>query len=374
MSNQKKLKILFIGDYSNLHTTLARELKRNGHEANVLSDKCGYMNLSTDFFLKRSPGIGGNFKYLFDLFNLLPKLKNYDVVQLINTNFLSLKPQKIKYFFDILKKQNKSVFLTLAGNDYNFVKACNDAKIFRFSEFKIGEEFSPGHLANPDHLYGWLSPANKHWSEYLLENISGAMAVLPEYHMPVKDILGERVAFTNLPIDFSELPPCHHRFLDNKVNIMVGMRSGFEDMKGTKILYNIAEEIEKDLKDKVKVDLVQDVAFSEFLKRVSKSDIILDQLYSYSPAMTALYGMSMGKVVATGAQQEYYNYIGNPEIKPIFSLSPFDKNIKERLINLIDDRNEILLRGEQGLDLVKRENDSRIVAEKFVNHWCNFLN
>ncbi|MCH5235401.1 MAG: hypothetical protein J1E16_08890 [Muribaculaceae bacterium] len=365
------MKILFIGDYSNLHTTLARELRRMGHQADVLSDRCGHMNLSTDFYLKRTPGIIGGFKYLFELFNLLPLLRNYDVVQLINTNFLSLKPQKYKYFYDILKKQNGSIFLTLAGNDYYFCKACYDAKLFRFSEFKIGEEFAPGHLAKPEHLYGWISNANKNWADYLLENINGAMAVLPEYEMPVKGILGEKVKFTNLPVDFSELPSNPVHFSDDKVNIFVGMRSGYEDMKGSKILYKIAKELEDEMPEKVKTDLVKDLPFNEFLNRLAKTDIVLDQLYSYSPAMTALYAMGLGKVVGTGAQPEYYEYIGNSTEQPLLSLSPFDKDIKERLVNLIENKNEILKRGEQGRNIALKHNDSRLVAQRFLDHWQN---
>lgn len=369
------MKILFIGDYSNLHTTLARELRRMGHQADVMSDGCGHMKLSTDIYIKREPGIFGGARYLYDLFSLLPHLKDYDVVQLINTNFLSLRPQKIKYFFDRLKEQNKSMFLTLAGNDYYYCKACYDGKLFRFSEFKVGDKFAPGHLANPGHLFGWMNHANKLWAEYLLQNIDGVMAVLPEYEMPVKGILGEKMIFTNLAIDFNELKVEPVHFSGDKVNLMVGMRSGHEEMKGAKILFKIAKEIEEEMPDKVNVNLAKDLPFKDFLDMVAKSDIILDQLYSYSPAMTALYGMSLGKVVATGAQPEYYQAIGNPSDRPLFSLSPLDskEDIKQRLINLILDRDKIVELGEQSKKIVKENNASSIVASRFLSHWDKTL-
>lgn len=370
------MKILFIGDYSNLHTTLARELRKMGHQADVLSDGCNHMKLDTDFFVERKPGFFNSFKYLFDLFSLLPKLKDYDVVQLINTNFLNLKPQKIKYFYDRLKEQNKSMFLTLAGNDYYFCKACLDAKIFKFSEFKVGNEFSEGHKQNPGHLYGWVSHSNKIWAEYLLKDISGALAVLPEYEMPVKDILGDKVAFTNLPIDFSELKVTPTHFEGDKVNILVGMRSGFEDMKGARKLHKMALEIEAEMPEKVKVHLAKDLPFKEFLEMLAKSDIVLDQLYSYSPAMTALYGMALEKVVATGGQPEYYQSIGNPIEQPIFTISPLEKeeDLKKRLIELINDRDRILELGKQGRNLVLNNNKAEFVAKKFLDHWQKYGN
>lgn len=365
------MKILFIGDYSNLHTTLAHELRKIGHQVHLISDGCGHMNLKTDIFLKRMPGIWGGVRYLYNLFELLPSLKNYDVVQLINSNFLSLKPQRIKYFFDRIKEQNKSVFLTLAGNDYFYCKACLEAKLFRFSEFKIGQDFSEAHKKNPEVLYGWLSNANKIWAKYLLENINGAMAVLPEYHMPVKDILGEKLTFTNLPIDFSEIPQETISFKDEKVNILVGMRSGFEDMKGVKNLYKIAKEIQTEISDKVSLRVAKDLPFREFLDKVSNSDIILDQLYSYSPAMTALYGMALGKVVCTGAQPEYYEYIGNPETRPLITLSPTDTDIKERIIKLINNREDIQQKGRDSKTLALLNNNSTIVVQRFLNHWVS---
>lgn len=331
------------------------------------------MKLRPDIYLKREPGVLGGIKYLYNIFELLPRLKEYDVVQLINTNFLNLKPQKIKYFFDRLKEANGSVFLTLAGNDYYFCKACIDAKIFRFSEFKVGDEFTPAHLKNPGHLYGWISRVNKIWAEYLLENITGAMAVLPEYEMPVKEILGDKVVMTNLPIDFSELPQNPVHFADDKVNLMVGMRSGYEDMKGARKLLSIAQGIEEEMPDKVSLKVAHDLPFKDFLSLVANSDIVLDQLYAYSPAMTALYGMSLGKVVGTGAQPEYYEAIGNPEVRPIFSLTPFDKDIKERLVNLINNRDEIVRMGQQSREIALKNNDAALVASKFLSHWNSML-
>ena len=366
------MRILFIGDYSNLHTTLAQELRKMGHQADVLSDKCGYMDLEANIYLKREPGIKGGFKYLYDLFSLLPRLKDYDVVQLINTNFFILRPPKIKYFYDRLKEQNRSMFLTLAGNDYYYVKACYDAKIFRFSEFKTGNNFTAAAMEEPQHMYGWMSHANKRLAEYLYEDITGAMAVLPEYDMAGKPLLGERLAFTNLPINFSQLPPSSN-FSDGKVTLFMAMRSGVEHWKGTRQLYKIAQEIEQEMPDKVKVELARDLSLQEFLSRMSKSDIVLDQLYAYSPAMTALYAMGMGKVAATGAQPEYYDYIDYHETEPIFSLSPFDNDIKERLIKLIDDREMILRNGEKSKEIALHYNDASIVTKKFIDHWNKFL-
>lgn len=47
------MKILFVGDYSNLHACMAAELRRRGHEVDVMSDRCTYLGTHADFFIER---------------------------------------------------------------------------------------------------------------------------------------------------------------------------------------------------------------------------------------------------------------------------------------------------------------------------------
>lgn len=366
------MKILFIGDYSNLHACLAGELRCRGHEVSVLSDRCSYMNTHADIFLERRPGMAGGAKYLYDLFTLLPKLRGYDAVQLINSNFLKLRPGKIKYFYDRLREQNGAMFLTLAGNDYFFVKACADGKLFRFSEFKNGERATRFLEETPHRMYGWISDANRRWSEYLYEDIAGAMSVLPEYDMAARPVLGDRVAFTNLPIDLSSLP---YSPLDTSMplKLFVGMRSGMETQKGTSLLLDIARELETEYPGKVVAEKVQDVSLQEYLHRMRESHIVLDQLYSYSPATNALQAMALGRVAASGAQPEFYEYIGNPEAHPVIALSPSDTDIKERLGRLVENPAPLHEMSREGRRLVEANNDVKVVADRFLAHWQKLM-
>ncbi len=362
------MKILFIGDYSNLHACLAAELRRRGHEVTVMSDGCGHMKTRADIYIERKPGIAGGMRYLYRLFSLLPSLKGYDVVQLINSNFLSLRPGKIKYFFDALKGENGSMFLTLAGNDYYFVKACAQGEIFRFSEFMAGDKPTEFHRMNPSRLYGWISEANRRWSEYLYEKIDGAMSVLPEYDMAARGVLGERLHFTNLPVDLASLPWTE---LDTEgpLRLFVGIRGGMELQKGTGRLLEIARKLEREMPGKVTAQCARDLTLTEYLRLMRQSHVVLDQLYSYSPATNALQAMALGRVAASGAQPEYYSYIGDPEERPVISLSPLDGDIEERLRAFAADPEPLREMGRQGRRLVERHNDVRIVADRFLDVW-----
>ncbi len=362
------MKILFIGDYSNLHACLAAELRRKGHDVTVMSDKGVYMNTHADIFLERTPGPLGGAKYLYRLFSLLPQLKGYDAVQLINSNFLHLRPGKIKYFFDHLRRQNGSMFLTLAGNDYYFVKACAAARMFRFSEFKVGDKPTELLDSNPAYMYGWISDANRRWSEYLYENIDGAMAILPEYDMAAREVLGDRLKFTNLPVDLSSLP-YSPLTIDGPLRLFIGMRGGMEIQKGTAKMLAVCKDLEREMPGKVEVECVRNLSLSEYLQRMKNSHIVLDQFYSYSPATNALQAMALGKVAGSGGQPEYYEYIGNPESRPVFCLSPLEPDLKERLAAFASDPSPLFEMSRESRKLVETHNDVRKVADRFVAHW-----
>ena len=84
------MKILLIGEYSNVHTTLAKGLRALGHQVCVMSDGDSWKNYPRDIDVARQPGKIGGVKLLTKVYSLLPKLKGYDIVQLINPMFLEL--------------------------------------------------------------------------------------------------------------------------------------------------------------------------------------------------------------------------------------------------------------------------------------------
>ncbi len=367
------MKILFFGDYSNLHACLAKELRQRGHNVTIISDGGRYMKTDHDILLDRRPGLAGSIRYLYDAFSLLPYIKGYDVVQFINPHFLSLRPGKIKYFFDIIRKENRSVFLTLAGNDYYFVDACLNTDIFKFSEFKVGKEYTEFEKST---FQGreWLVAPVKRFAEYFYDKIDGAMSILPEYDMAARRILGDRAAFTNIPIDLSYLPFSEMTFNGNPVTIFIGMRQGMEIQKGTARLLETAKTLEKEMPEKCRVECVRNLPLKEYLKRMASSHIVLDQLYSYSPGTNGFQAMALGRVAGTGAQPEYYQYIDQDNPHPLLRLSPLETGtLHDTLRDLILDPERMAMMGKEGRKIVERDNDLRTVASRFEAHWNKTL-
>lgn len=368
------MKILMLGDYSNLHACLTKELRKRGHDVTLVSDRGVYMQTDADLELRRRPGIIGSFRYLYRILSMLPSWKGYDVVQLINPQFLNLKPRKLRMIYDILKKNNRSIFLTLCGNDHFFVKDCVGTDLFRFSEFRIGKEKTPLVKCDPLKESGWLIPTHASYTKHLYDTIEGAMSVLPEYDMSARRHMNpDKLLFTNLPIELEALEYTSPD-TEGPVRILIGMRGQMEIQKGTARLLELCRELEAEMPEKLEVKAVRNLPLVDYLKELRRSHIVIDQLYSYSPATNALQTMALGRVTASGGQPEYYGYI-HEDSRPILCLSPLEDEatIKDRLQRLIMDKESLKRMALEGRRLVERHNDVRDITSLFEAHWHKLL-
>lgn len=365
------MRILMLGDYSNLHACLADELKRRGHTVTLVSDGGGYMKTKADLRLIRKPGFIGAVRYLLRIIALLPSWRNYDVVQLINPGFFKLRAGKLKAIFKVLKRQNRSIFLTLCGNDHYFVKDCLEAELFRFSEFKVGNDFTEDLILNPWKKEGWMLPEMASQAQHLYQNIDGAMAVLPEYYMSAARYMdNNKLFFTNLPIRLSQL---EYKPLQpgRPLKVTIGMKAEMAVQKGTARVLDICREIERENPGLITVDAISGLPLDEYLQRLKSSDIIIDQLYSYSPGTNAYQTMALGRVSATGWQPECGNMLG-VETPPVIMLAP-DIDIKQTLLEAFQNPARLIEMSAAGRRLVEKENDVAIVADRFLKHWNHVL-
>ena len=120
MPDNQSLRILLLGDYSNLHSQLGRTLRSWGHEVTVASMGSGFQNTERDINIRRRPGKLGGALLAADMMwgSLGRHLRGYDIVALQNPNYLPLRPSRLRYFFDRLRGENRSVFLSCGGYTY----------------------------------------------------------------------------------------------------------------------------------------------------------------------------------------------------------------------------------------------------------------
>jgi hypothetical protein len=137
------MKILFIGDVSNFHNTLACALRSAGHECVVASTGCSWQRIDCDIDITRENGLLGTAKFLAKLPLVLSKMRGFDIVHFISPHFLTLKPEKLAQVLAFLKKHNARLFYSACCTDYDYLSTCHDGKTFRYSDFLIGNKRTP---------------------------------------------------------------------------------------------------------------------------------------------------------------------------------------------------------------------------------------
>ena len=367
------MKILFLGDASNLHNTLAVALRRMGHEAVVISDGSRWMNTSRNIDLSRGDGDMGAVNYVLKVIRLLPKMRGYDVVHLVSPVFLQLRPQKVRWVLDYLKRNNRSVFLSALGSDYDVVKACMEGKVLAYSEYMLGDkptdymrsEESMGERSN-----SWLAESMRQYQRYFTEQIDGAVACLYEYYKIYNSIISEKLAYGGIPIDVASLEPHYAEQEPEKLRLFIGIQRKRHIFKGTDRLLAAAEHVVARMPEQCELDVVENVPYAEYVARMRKSHVILDQLYSYTPATNALLAMAQGLVAVSGAEKEYYDFIGEADCRPIINVSPLvEGDIEDKLVWLVENKSQLPALSRMSREFVMKHNDSALVARRHLDFW-----
>lgn len=364
------MKILFLGDYSGFHLALANQLRKMGHDCVVAGDGSRCMNTARDIDITRRPGIIGSIKYLYDAWSLLPKLKDFDIVQLINPGFFNLRPGKLKYFFDRIIRQNPFVGLSIAGSDSIIVNRYLNANKFKYSEFQVDGKPAPYASTFPGEIDAWLARPLADYTEYVYEGVDCAISALYEYHALAEPFFLENELFYGgIPIDVESIPFKPLSF-DGPLRILVGIKSEMEIFKGTDRMLRAARIVADRNPGKVVVDVARDLPFSEYSKKVSDAHVVVDQLYSYSPATNALQAMASGKIAVSGAEPDFYGFIGEDIIHPVINAVPDDEKLIDLFENLVNMPPEKLVKlSSDGRTFVEKHNSAEVVANRFLNAW-----
>ena len=174
------MKILLLGEYSNVHATLATGLRRLGHEVCVMSDGDGWKDYPRDVDLSRRSGILGKMSFLWRLVKALPRMRGYDVVQIINPMFLELKAERIMPFYRYLRRHNGKVVMGAFGMDYYWVSVNHELRPMRYSDFNIGDKSRSDVVAMSDYRE-WVGTARETLTKAVAEDADVIVAGLYEY-------------------------------------------------------------------------------------------------------------------------------------------------------------------------------------------------
>ena len=360
------MKILLLGEYSNVHATLAHGLTALGHEVTVASNGDFWKDYPRDIDLARSPGKWGGIRLMAKIYSLLPRLRGFDIVQLINPMFLELRAERILPIYKYLRRHNKHIILDAFGMDWFWVNTCCEKKPLRYSDFNIGQQLR----TNSDALaerHDWLGTAKERLNRYIADDCDAIVTGLYEYDVCYRPYFPDKTHFIPFPIiaPHASLPMPHSTLLEKPLTVFIGISKKRSEYKGTDIMLRAAQDIKAKYPDKIELRIADGIPFEQYVDMMKGSDVILDQLYSYTPAMNALEAMARGIVVVGGGEPENYEIIHETALRPIINVEPNYDSVFHELQQLVLHPERLPLLQEQSIEYVRRHHDHIKVARQY---------
>lgn len=356
------MRILLIGEYSNVHNTLAQGLRKLGHEVVVASNGDFWKNYPRDIDLNRREGHIGGLLLSMKLCALLPKFCGYDIVQLINPMFVELKAKRNLWLFNFLRQHNKKVILGGHGMDYYWVNTCCEKKHLRYSDFNINQTLRTDEDAMKERR-DWIGTDKEYLNKYIAGKADAIITGLYEYYSCYVQTFPDKTSFIPYPIKVSTDMIC--KPAGKPLNIFIGINTKRSKYKGTDIMLAAAEEVKRRHPDEVELRIAHDIPFNEYRELMLGSDMILDQLYSYTPAMNALEAMSHGIICVGGGEPENYEILNESELKPIINVLPAKENVILKLEQLIGHPELVNQLKHESIEYIRKHHDYIKVAKQY---------
>lgn len=371
-----RLKILLLGDYSGCHAALAEGLRDLGQDVTVASAGSIFQNTLRDIDLKRpfQNKIGGALLYRRALKLCEKEFTDFDIVSLNNPQFIDLRPERSRVLLDKIRTRNRSLFLTAMGTDFFYIREClNPASPVKYNEWRVFDRPSPLAVADPAQLAAWQTPLMENYCRYVYGILDGAQSVLYEYHNSLLTALPtEMVSYCGIPIKPEKDV---HIYRGGPLKVLLGRHRSRQLEKGTDILETAMDRVIKTLPHgSVEFRIAENLPAIEYRRLQAEADVVLDQLYSYSPATNALWAISRGQCAVTGAEPDYYDFIGEPSLRPMLNASPDPDTLTLSLCETLSHPRQLMERAVSGPEFVRRHNHYVLVARRCLDFWRSRAN
>ena len=378
------MKILLLGEYSRLHNSLKEGLIALGHEVTIVGCGDKFKKFSVDYSIyARICNDNKIANFLFKgirkvinldlekiekairLYFLLPKLNDFNHVQLINSDTLETYPILSRFLYKKLFKKIKSRSLLICGDetpiiDYWFQNELKYSVLSPYFEDNSLEKHFQFPLKYRKENY-------RKTFQWLKENCQKLITSDLDYEIPMQK-MGFSTTFIPNPINTDKIifQPIENT---NKIIIFLGINRLSYLKKGINYFEKALEIIREKHTDKVEIVVTENLPYSEYISIYYKAHILLDQVFAYDQGYNALEAMAKGKVVFTGAETEFLNQYQLQEDEVCINALPNENKIAAKLSFLIEHPEKIIEISKNARNFIKKEHDYKTIATKYLACW-----
>ena len=133
-------------------------------------------------------------------------------------------------------------------------------------------------------------------------------------------------------------------------------------------LYLPKKILKKKYPNKIEIIIDGNLPLKEYLKVISRANIIVDQASTYSYGMNALYSMAQGKIVMTGLEKEALSAFGLSS-SPVINIKPCVNNIVMEIEKILQDLSLVEKIGKETRDFVVNHHDYKKIARMYMDTW-----
>jgi glycosyltransferase involved in cell wall biosynthesis len=379
------MRILLVGEYSRLHNSLKEGLIKLGHEVVIVGNGDGFKQYPVDIFIDHSfhSSFLKKIKIAFHKLTSInlsslevsikallkfKHMKGFDVVQLINEAALGMQAKHEKRFIKRLLKHNKKLFLLSCGIDHQCMKFMMDGK-FRYSI--MSPYLQDKSLYN---LYKfqlqYLNPNFTDLHHFIYKHCNGVIATDMDYHLP---LLGHPKYLGLIPnaINTTKIKFIPINTIDGKIKIFHGINTSAVVKKGNDYFTEALKIIEKKYTDKVEIITTHSIPYNEYIRYYDECHILLDQTHSYDQGYNALEAMAKGKVVFTGAEEEWLDYFKLEKNTVAINAKPDVNSIVVDLEWLINNPEHIEIISKNARRFIEKEHELLNITKKYLDFWKN---
>ena len=378
------MKILLLGEYSRLHNSLKEGLIALGHEVTIVGCGDKFKKFSVDYSIyARICNDNKIANFLFKgirkvinldlekiekairLYFLLPKLNDFNHVQLINSDALETYPILSRFLYKKLFKKIKSRSLLICGDevpvvDYWFQNELKYSVLTPyFDDNSLEKDFQFPLKYRKDSYRKTFKWLNKNCQKLITSDL--------DYEIPMQKV-GFTTTFIPNPINTDKIifQPIENT---NKIIIFLGINRLSYLKKGINYFEKALEIIREKHTDKVEIVVTENLPYSEYISIYNKAHILLDQVFAYDQGYNALEAMAKGKVVFTGAETEFLNQYQLQEDEVCINALPNENEIAAKLSLLIEHPEKIIAISKNARNFIEKQHDYKTIATKYLACW-----